>query len=277
MSVSDADSGERKILSYYEEFDERSRLSKGAGLLEFFRMQEIVRRFASPPPGVVLDVGGGPGRYSCWLAKLGYEVHLIDPVPKHLQQALEASASQPSHPLASVSEGDARRLNRSNQSMDILLLMGPLYHLPDRGERMAALRESRRVLKADGVLIATAVNRFAFLMAGLMDGYIDEQAFMSMLHHNLSNGRYEPDLYSPRYFTTSFFHRPEELEVEFAEAGLHQKGLFSVQGPGEYAVDLEARMSDPARRRQLLDLVRLVEEERTLMGMASRLVIVAEK
>jgi ubiquinone/menaquinone biosynthesis C-methylase UbiE len=240
-------------------------------------MQEIVRRFASPPPGVVLDVGGGPGRYSCWLAKLGYEVHLIDPVPKHLQQALEASASQPSHPLASVSEGDARRLNRSNQSMDILLLMGPLYHLPDRGERMAALRESRRVLKADGVLIATAVNRFAFLMAGLMDGYIDEQAFMSMLHHNLSNGRYEPDLYSPRYFTTSFFHRPEELEVEVAEAGLHQKGLFSVQGPGEYAVDLEARMSDPARRRQLLDLVRLVEEERTLMGMASHLVIVAEK
>ena len=277
MSVSDADSGEMKILSYYEEFDERSRLSKGAGLLEFFRMQEIVRRFASPPPGVVLDVGGGPGRYSCWLAKLGYEVHLIDPVPKHLQQALEASASQPSHPLASVSEGDARRLNRSNQSMDILLLMGPLYHLPDRGERMAALRESRRVLKAGGVLIATAVNRFAFLMDGLMDGYIDEQAFMSMLHHNLSNGRYEPDLYSPRYFTTSFFHRPEELEVEVAEAGLYQKGLFSVQGPGEYAVDLEARMSDPARRRQLLDLVRLVEEERTLMGMASHLVIVAEK
>ena len=277
MSVSDADSGEMRILSYYEEFDERSRLTKGAGLLEFFRMQEIVHRFASRPPGVVLDVGGGPGRYSCWLAGLGYEVHLVDPVPKHLQQAREASASQPSHPLASVSEGDARSLSMSDQSVDILLLMGPLYHLPDRGERLAALRESRRVLKEDGVLIATAVNRFAFLIDGLMDGYIDEPAYMTMLRHNLSNGRYEPDLYSHRYFTTSFFHRPEELEDEVAEAGLHQKGLFSVQGPGEYAEDLESRMSDPDGRRQLLALVRLVEEERTLMGMASHLVIVAGK
>ena len=98
MTVRDADSGEGKILSYYEQFDERSRLTKGAGLLEFFRMQEIIERFAAPPPGAVLDVGGGPGRYSCWLARLGYEVHLIDPVSKHLQQAREASASQPCHP-----------------------------------------------------------------------------------------------------------------------------------------------------------------------------------
>ena len=277
MSVRDADSGERKILIYYEEFDERSRLSKGAGLLEFFRMQEIVQRFASPPPGVVLDVGGGPGRYSCWLARLGYEVHLVDPVPKHLKQAREASASQPSHPLSSVSEGDARRLDRADQSVDMLLLMGPLYHLPDRGERLAALRESRRVLKEGGVLIATAVNRFAFLIDGLMDGYIDEPAYVTMLRRNLSDGRYEPDQYSPKYFTTSFFHRPEELEDEIAEARLNQKGLFSVQGPGEYAEDLESRMSDPERRRQLLDLVRLVEEERTLLGMASHMVIVAEK
>ena len=208
-------------------------------------MQEIVRRFASPPPGVVLDVGGGPGRYSCWLAGLGYEAHLIDPVSKHLNQAREASASQPSHPLASVSEGDARRLSRPGQSVDILLLMGPLYHLPVRGERLTALREALRVLKEGGVLIATAVNRFAFLIDGLMDGYIDEPAYISMLRHNPSDGQYEPDLYSPRYFTSSYFHRPEELEDEVAEAGLHQKGLFSVQGPGEYAVDLESRMSDP--------------------------------
>ena len=62
-----------------------------------------------------------------------------------------------------------------------------------------------------------------------------------------------------------------------SEAGLRQRGLFSVQGPGEYARDLEARLSEPTRREQLLDLIRLVEEERSLMGMASHLVIVAEK
>ena len=53
--------------------------------------------------------------------------------------------------------------------------------------------------------------------------------------------------------------------------------MFSVQGPGEYATDLDARMADPAKREQLLNLIRLVEEERTLMGMASHLVVAAEK
>ena len=277
MSVLGADSIRMNVLSYYEEFDERSRLTKGAGLLEFFRMQEIIGRFAPPPPGTVLDVGGGPGMYSCWMASLGYEVHLIDPVSKHLQQAREASASQPRHPLASVSEGDARALDYPSDSVDLLLLMGSLYHLPEREQRLLALREAHRVLKKDGILVATAVSRFALLIDVLMDGDIDDPSYSPMLHDNLSGGRYEPDSHSYRHFTTSFFHRPEELEEEVSEAGLCQRGLYSVQGPGEYARDLEARLSEPARRGQLLELIRLVEEERTLMGMASHLVIVAEK
>ena len=277
MSDRDANSDNSNFLSYYEGFDERARLTKGAGLLEFFRMQEIIGRFASPPPGVVLDVGGGPGRYSCWLASIGYEVHLIDPVPLHLEQARNASAAQPGHPLASVSEGDARQLGWDDRSIDLILLMGPLYHLTTREQRLAALREARRVLKDGGILIATAVNRFAFLIDGLMDGYIDDSSYIPTVQRNLSTGLYEPDSRTGEHFTTSFFHLPEELEDEAKDAGLRQMGLFSVQGPGEYARDLEERMSDPVRRDQLLDLVRLVEEERTLMGMASHLVLVAEK
>ena len=53
------------ILSYYGGYDEANRLAKGCGLLEGIRMQELILRFLSPPPGVVLDVGGGPGKYSC--------------------------------------------------------------------------------------------------------------------------------------------------------------------------------------------------------------------
>ncbi len=277
MSVLGVDSIGMNVLSYYEEFDERSRLTKGAGLLEFFRMQEIIGRFALPPPGTVLGVGGGPGMYSCWLASIGYDAHLIDPVSKHLQQAREASALQPLHPLASVSEGDARTLDYPSDSVDLLLLMGPLYHLTEREQRLLALSEAHRVLNKDGILVATAVNRFALLIDGLMDGYIDDPSYMPMLNSNLGSGRYEPQSHTSRYFTTSFFHRPEELEEEVSEARLRQKGLFSAQGPGEYASDLEARLSEPTRRAKLLELIRLVEEERTLMGMASHLVIVAEK
>lgn len=91
-----------EVLSYYEGFDEESRLTRGGGLLEFARMQELILRFLPSPPSVVLDVGGGPGRYSCWLARNGYEVHHVDPVQKHVEQAREASARQPDHPLTSA-------------------------------------------------------------------------------------------------------------------------------------------------------------------------------
>ena len=56
-----------EIFSYYERFDEADRLVSGSGLLEYARMRELIQRFLPSPSGVVLDVGGGPGRYSCWL------------------------------------------------------------------------------------------------------------------------------------------------------------------------------------------------------------------
>ena len=274
----DADEGQSKVFSYYEDFDESARLTKdGTGLLEFARMQEIIGRVIEPPPKVFLDVGGGPGRYSCWLARNGYEVHLVDPVPKHVEQARVASASQPQYPLASVAEGDARSLHHPDASADVLLLMGPLYHLPDREHRRQALLEAHRVLKPGGMLLATAVNRFASLVDGLVSGYIDDPAFISLLDRDLADGRHLPETNIPGYFTTAYLHRPEELETEVAEAGFRQIDLLSVQGPGEYTADLEERLSDPVRREQLLDLIRRVEREKTLLGMASHFVVIAER
>lgn len=270
-------SDESEVHSYYEDFDERARLTRGAGLLEFLRMQEIIKRFIASPPRVILDVGGGPGKYSCWLARNGYEVHLVDPVQKHLEQARWASASQLPYPLASVTEGDARSLPHPDGRADALLLMGPLYHLPSREHRLAALREARRALKPGGLLIATAINRFASLLDGLVSGFIDDPAYISILRRDLHDGEHRPDSDTHGYFTTAFFHRPEELESEVLEAGFDQKGLYSVQGPGEYATELDERMSDPDKKEQLLDLIRLVEEERTLLGRSSHFVVIAEK
>ena len=268
---------ENEVVDYYQGYDERSRLSRGSGLLEFLRLKEIIQRFIEPPPGIVLDVGGGPGRYSCWMARLGYEVHHIDPVSKHVQQARSASAAQPDHPLASASLGDARSLDVTDASADVVLLMGPLYHLPSRADRIQTLREAHRILKPGGKLIATAINRFASLIDGLVSGYIDDPAFIPILIGDLTDGRHLPESSTPEgYFTTAFLHLPEELESEIAEAGFRQKALLSVQGPGEYATELDERLSDPDRREQLLGLIRRVETERTLLGMASHFVVIAE-
>ena len=132
-----------EILSFYRQTQESKRLTNDVrGQIEFARTQEIITRYLPAPPAVVLDIGGGSGPYACWLAKSGYEVHLVDPVDSLVEQAKEASNQQPEHPIASVSLGDARALRFVSASADAVLLLGPLYHLIDKSERLLATERS---------------------------------------------------------------------------------------------------------------------------------------
>lgn len=173
--------GLEDMLRYYEATPEEPRLFKPSGILEFARSKEIIMRHLAPPPLVVLDVGGGPGAYSCWLARRGYEVHLIDPVPRHVSLAQEASQHQPEYPVASVRLGDARELDWPNGSCDAVLMMGPLYHLTAADQRERALLEARRVLRPDGVVIGVGINQFSGLFDGLVNGWIDDPEFGRIL------------------------------------------------------------------------------------------------
>ena len=144
----------REARAYYDKGREAERLFGGHGVIELARTQEIILRHLSPPPGTVLDVGGGSGVYACWLASLGYRVHLIDAMPLHVEQAEAASARQPEAPLASCRLGDARRLDEPDASAEAVLLLRPLYHLTERAERIQALQEAVRVLRPGGLLVA---------------------------------------------------------------------------------------------------------------------------
>ena len=137
----DAVTSHRTVVDHYTGADEAGRLQHGTGKLEYARTMEIIDRYAPPPPAVVLDVGGGAGIYALPLAQKGYEVHLIDPVPKHCDQARKASEST-SQPLASISLGDARTLDWSDGSVDCVLLLGPLYHLTEKADRVRGAQRS---------------------------------------------------------------------------------------------------------------------------------------
>jgi 2-polyprenyl-3-methyl-5-hydroxy-6-metoxy-1,4-benzoquinol methylase len=87
-----------EIAAHYAEVPERDRLTRGPWVLERERTWELLGRHLPPPPALVLDVGGAAGAYALPLAERGYEVHLVDPLARHVEQALRASAGQPAAP-----------------------------------------------------------------------------------------------------------------------------------------------------------------------------------
>lgn len=265
------------ILTHYESSNEAQRLSSGAGQLELGRTQELIKRFLPPAPAVIFDVGGGSGVYACWLAKQGYEVHLIDPVPLHIEQARQASQHQPDHPLASVAIGDARQLDRPDASVDAVLLFGPLYHLTERHERVAALREAHRILRNGGLVLAVGISRFASTLDGLFRGLLDDPEFVGIVQRDLMDGQHRNPTNHPAYFTTAFFHHPEELKAEIEEAGLLCDRTLAIEGPGWILQNFEGHWDDRERRERLLDALRWLEDEPSLIGVSAHIMVVARK
>jgi len=266
---------DHEIAAHYAEVSEQQRL--GPLSLERVRTWELLTRHLPPAPAVVLDVGGAAGVYALPLAARGYQVHLVDPMAVHVEQALLASGRQPGTPLASATVGDARRLEWPEASADAVLLLGPLYHLTDRPDRLRALAEARRVLRPDGVLAAAAISRFASTFDGLLRGYLDEPAFEAIVERDLRDGQHRNPTGRPEWFTTAYFHLPGELSQEVTEAGLALQAVVAVEGPAWMLPDLQRRLADPARRERLLAAIRRVETEPSLLGASSHLLAVARR
>jgi ubiquinone/menaquinone biosynthesis C-methylase UbiE len=265
------------VIDYYSAYDEQGRLSDTWGQVEYVRSQQLLRRHLPPPPALILDVGGAAGRYAAWLAREGYQVHLVDPVPLHVEQAQAASAAQPQAPIASCRPGDARHLEFDDALADAVLLMGPLYHLADAGDRQRALAEAYRVLKRGGRLFAVGISRFASTIDGLMSGYHLDPAFRQIMRRDLREGQHRNPTGNPAYFTDAFFHHPDELRAEVLGAGFELLGLFAVEGIAYMMKDLARDWDDAQHRDFLLELVAQTEQEPSLIGASPHLMCVAAK
>jgi ubiquinone/menaquinone biosynthesis C-methylase UbiE len=265
-----------EMLRYYALGLERRRLDQAYFPLERERTRELIERHLPPPPGVVLDVGGAAGAYSFWLAECGYEVHLVDPAPLHIEQAMEIDGGRAAGRLASAGVGDARSLDHADHSMDAVLLLGPLYHLTERHDRQAALGEARRVLRPGGRIFAAAISRFASLLDGLRGSVFGDEAFVRIVERDLTDGQHRNDTDNPHYFTTAFFHHPGELSAEVTEAGFALTGLYAVEGPGALLPDFDGVWENPQSRERLLELLRRVESEPALLGASPHLLAVGQ-
>jgi ubiquinone/menaquinone biosynthesis C-methylase UbiE len=256
---------EREDLSaHYAGQDEGQRLFRYPhNRLELLRTRELLQRQLSSPPAVVLDVGGGTGVHAAWLAGRGYRVHLVDLVPRHVRAALE-------YGLVTAEVGDARRLTQADASVDAVLLLGPLYHLVGRAERIAALVEARRVLRPDGVLLAAAIGRFMAVLDWAQNGGLTADV-AARLVPVLSTGMHDPTL----GFTDAFFHTAAQLQQEVTEAGFADVRVVGIEGPAWTIVDTpgddaDARFDSALRCAQLTEsFAEIVDASAHLMALAT--------
>jgi ubiquinone/menaquinone biosynthesis C-methylase UbiE len=260
---------DEEIRAYYETGVERDRVTQGYSRIELARTKELLERYLPKPPARVLDVGGGPGAYAEWLATAGFEVRLVDAVPLHVQQARERADGR-----FTAVEGDARSLDEPDQAYDVVLLLGPLYHLVDRTDRLAALGEALRVLRPGGVLAVAAISRFASLLDGLLSGHLRDEEGWEIVQRDLAEGQHRSSPDRPALFTTAYFHRPEELRAEVEEASFEVEAVFGVEGPGWLVDD---RLDDELVREDVLRVARALEQEPTTIGTSAHFLAVARR
>jgi SAM-dependent methyltransferase len=270
-----------EIIAHYSPGAEEERLATLARL-EHIRMSELLGRYLPPPPAVVADVGGGPATYALPLARAGYLVHLIDPAPGHIATARRISLSQDTGQqrtgqLASVQAGHARALPWPDGSADACLLFGPMYHLTDAGERQEALAEAHRILRPGGLLMVTAISRFASTMAGLARGLLADPAFEPVVDADVRTGQHRNPDRRPGWFTTAFYHRPDQFADEVRDSRFALSALLTVSGPAAYLQNLAWWLDDPGRQDTLLRAIRRVEAEPALLGAGPAVLAVARR
>jgi SAM-dependent methyltransferase len=186
-----------------------------------------------PPHGLILDAGGGPGRYTLELAKKGYDLVLLDATQANLDFA-KRQVKRHQH-QANVKEftcGSIVDLSRySDATYDAVVCTGgPLSHVLDPHDRQRAISELVRVAKPDAPIFVSVMGRFAVLVVIL----IESQVEIDMPHFKLL--RDKGDYLGERGFTACHFYLPEELQHEFTRDGLKILELAGLEGLSDHQI-----------------------------------------
>ncbi|QNE19599.1 methyltransferase domain-containing protein [Kribbella qitaiheensis] len=259
---------------YTTRHDEASRLgSTLKGQLELARVRDLLERYLPEPPATVGDIGGGPGVHASWLKEKGYDVELLDPVQRHVEQAAAAGID--------AIQGDARRLPWDNEHFDAVLLAGPMYHLPEAADRRLALREAVRVIKPGGFIAVIAINRAANLIGSMLANKLQQRE--KIVREILDSG-FSPD--NERMAETTY-HTVTQLRTELTNAGLRAVTVHGLTGPGGWltlTIDahfkdqpLPATMSDPDPLQTALACTRIADNHPELVAVSSLFFAVGQR
>ncbi len=251
------------IEKHYNKHPEDLRLQRRHGIVEFETTLYHLHRFLQPGQ-CLLDIGAGTGRYTSALMSEGYRVKAVELVRRNIDVFLKRE------PAADVVQGDARHMPfLPDDSADITLLLGPLYHLVGDEEKLKALCEAKRVTKPGGLIfVAYLMNEYSILSycfdEDRIGGLMERGAVDAFFHIQASSD----ELYD--------YVRLEDIDRLDREAGLERVTIFSPDGPADYMRTRLNQMSDETFAR-FLDYQKQVSERPELMGAGSHVVDVVRK
>lgn len=246
-----------EIIKNYDRYNEDNRLKDALGILEEEHTRRLILKYMQPEASVIFDIGAGTGPYSIWLADLGYKVHYSDIVPKHIDIFKNRQVHHPN--IASISTEDARSLSYQDNSADLILLNGPLYHLPQKEDRLKVIKEAYRVLKKNGRLLAFTISRFAGLNYALSSGRVFEEDYYKMVYREMQTGTRDNQDLKINTFHMAYFHLLEEIESELAAGGFDIVCSAGVVGPAWNTPDLDQVVKDEIKKDRLLSIAGLME------------------
>lgn len=214
---------------YYNKFNEEKRLDSRHGQVEFITSMKYIHKYLEviqqdkPKSEIkILDVGAATGRYSVPLAEEGYDVTAVELV-KHNLARLKAKGS-----AVKAYQGNAMKLRRfEDNSFDVVLVFGPMYHLHEREEKIKALSEAKRVVRPDGIIfVAYIMNEYSVITYAFKEKHITEGMKNGMLDENFHCTKTANELYS--------FVRTEDIESLNLEVGLERIQVIAADGAANY-------------------------------------------
>ena len=214
---------EKNLIEYYNKFNENKRLDRRHGIVEYTTAMKYIKRylkkFKNPQ---IIDIGAGTGKYSIELANMGYNVTAVELVKHNLMTIKENSTK------INTILGNAINLKKiKDNSYDIVILFGPMYHLISDEDKIKALNEAKRIAKPNGyIFISYYMNEYAIIKHGFMEKKIKESIKNNLVDKNFHITPKNTDLYS--------MVRLEDINKYKNIVGLKRVKILSQDGPTDY-------------------------------------------